>query len=114
MRYIRDNGGFSIVEILVCMVLIGLIVVFILPSITFGYLQISESGGRTRAVYTARKVAENELANRENSGSDTLSITFGDGSDRVTINVRGRIVETEESFGAHGDKAKIRLFVPNK
>jgi len=114
MKYIKSRDGYSIVEILVCMVLIGLIVVAILPSITYGYFMLSESGWRTRALYNVRRITENELANHQAAAPDTLSITFGDGKDSVTINVKGRIVETEESFGTQGQKETIRVFVPDK
>ncbi len=92
------------------MMLIGLIVVAILPSITFGYLQLRESGHRTKAVYSIRQVIENELVNNAASGPDTISITFGG----VSIDVKGRILEREESFGVLGNKARIRVFIPHK
>lgn len=110
MIYMKKTNGFSLAEILVCMMLIGLIVVAILPSITFGYLQLRESGHRTKAVYSIRQFIENELVNNAASGPDTISITFGG----VSIDVKGRIVESEESFGTKGDKARLRVFIPDK
>lgn len=110
MIFMKNSNGFSLVEILVCMMLIGLIVVAILPSITFGYFQLSESGHRTKAVYSIRQVIENELVNNAASGPDTISITFGG----VSIDVKGRILEREESFGVLGNKARIRVFIPHK
>jgi len=48
--------------------------------------------------------------NNAASGPDTISITFGG----VSIDVKGRIVESEESFGTKGDKARLRVFIPDK
>ena len=106
----KNTGGFSVAEILVCLMLIGLIVIMVLPSITYGFIQLNESGERTKAVYTVRQAVENELVNNAASGPDTISITFGGGS----IDVKGRIVESEESFGTKGDRTRIRVFIPNK
>lgn len=110
MIYMKKTNGFSLIEILVCMMLIGLIVVAILPSITFGYFQLSESGRRTKAVYSVRQITENELVNQVAPVTDSLNINFGS----ISIDVKGRILETEESFGALGDKTRIRVFIPHK
>jgi prepilin-type N-terminal cleavage/methylation domain-containing protein len=106
----KKTNGFSLAEILVCMMLIGLIVVAILPSITFGYFQLSESGKRTRAVYSVRQITENEMVNQSTPGTDSLNINFGG----ISIDVKGRILETEESFGVLDNKARIRVFIPHK
>lgn len=114
MHKLKKETGASLVEILICMALVGIIAMTILPSITFGYLQLTESGNRTKAIYAVRQMTENELVNHSASGHDTLSITFGSGSNRVSIDVKGRIVESEEPFGTKGDKARLRVFIPDK
>jgi len=110
MHKLKKETGASLVEILICMALVGIIAMTILPSITFGHLQLTESGNRTKAIYAVRQMTENELVNHSASGHDTLSITFGG----VSIDVKGRIVESEESFGTKGDKARLRVFIPDK
>jgi len=108
---LKNTGGFSVAEILVCLMLIGLIVIMVLPSITYGFIQLNESGERTKAVYTVRQAVENELANATPGPTpDTLRITFN----RDTIAVKGRIMETEATFGTKGDRTRIRVFIPNK
>lgn len=110
MVCLKKANGYSLTEILVCMMLIGLIVIFILPSITFGYLQINNAGEKTRAVYNARQMTENELVNQVTPGPDMLSIKFGS----VEINVKGCIQETEQSYGSFGEKTRLRVFIPDK
>lgn len=110
MLSLRKKSGYSLVEILVCLTLIGLIVITVFPTLTFGYLQLSESGKRTKAVYSVRQAVENELVNQGVPASDTVTVTFGS----VSLDIKGRIVETEESFGTLGSKARIRIFIPEK
>lgn len=110
MHKLKKETGASLVEILICMALVGIIAMTILPSITFGYLQLTESGNRTKAIYAVRQMTENELVNHSASGHDTISITFGS----VSLDIKGRIVKTEKSFGTLGSKARIRIFIPEK
>ena len=55
---IKKNYGFSLVEIVVAIAILGVIVVVLLNSIVSGYVWIVNSGNRTKAIAEAQKVIE--------------------------------------------------------
>lgn len=102
--------GVGLVELMICMMLISLIVIAVLPVMTYGFLQLHESGSKTKALYSVQHTVEDELTTIPSSNTDTVTITFGS----TIINIDGTIIEEEEPFGTKSRTSKIKVFIPYK
>lgn len=109
-KLLLNQKGFSLVEILVSITILGMMAIFILPSLTFGYVQLFEAGKQTEAYANVQSEMEEELAKTDTPTSSAITIEFGS----QTISVNGAIVEKEEDYGTRGHKAKVKVFIPGR
>lgn len=62
MRYHHNKKGFTLLELIVSMAIIGLLAVSFLQMFTFGLSGIFSAGKYTKAQYIAQQAIENKLA----------------------------------------------------
>lgn len=108
--FFHNRKGVTLVEILVAFVLVSLIAIAILPALTFGYLQIDDSGDKTKALGSVQQTIETEFAKATVPVTNSVSITFGS----TSFSVQGTTIEKEEAYGNFNSKVKVMVFIPNK
>ena len=87
-----------------------MVAMFLLPSLTFGYMQLFEAGKQTKAYGNVKTDVEEELAKATIPTPNAITIQFGS----QTISVKGSIIVKEEGYGARGQKAKVKVFIPGR
>jgi type II secretory pathway pseudopilin PulG len=108
---IKNIKAMTLAEILVCVFILALVAMVIMPGLLLGQKQVHESKNRSLSTYTLQKELDNAIAE---SGDDaapvTLKIQFG----TKEFEVEGIIVEKEEVYNSSGNKAKAKVFIPQK
>ena len=106
----KHDKGFSLIEIIIAIFLIGIIAVFLLPMFSFSYTHLHRSGNRTEAVYSSRQVIDNDDADNDealvSTASDTLEISFGD----ITIPIEGENINVRIPYDKHGKTISVDVF----
>ena len=104
----KNNKGFTLIEVILAIAIIGIIAIPIFGIFGIGVKNIVSAGNRTEDVFTDQKSIINEI-NREYSeinnpdGEKEIDIKF---SDDLTIKIQGKVVTTED------DDIEIKTFVP--
>lgn len=104
MKHILNRQGFTLIEVLVGMLLLMIISISVLTLFTHGYMQISRSGSRSKAVFTVQQNIETDNIGVPTQGN--LAIRFGVRS--ITLNINTFRVEVD--YGQAGNKASILHF----
>jgi prepilin-type N-terminal cleavage/methylation domain-containing protein len=110
IKRLKGQNGFSLMELLISLTILSLVAMFLLPSLTFGYLQLHEAGNQSQAYASVQTNVEQELAKPSVPTSNAITIQFGG----QTISVKGSIIEKEEEYGTRGSKAKVKIFIPGR
>lgn len=106
---VMKRNGFTLIEIIVSLALLGIIAVATLPLLTFGYVHLFESNKYTVDTFDAQQLAEQKMEELR-----TRDITPSDPSTTLTIfgkSVKGHLVKMDigPSGTPHGE---INVFVP--
>lgn len=104
----RSSKGFSLIEVIVALAIIGIIGVSLLGVFTMGIRVIVEARDRNEASFEAQSQIEADL-NTEYTGSSTLTITL---PDSTTIEASG--IEIPQSATVNGKQVEIDYFKPRK
>lgn len=69
--------GMTLIELIVCLALIGIIAVTFLPMFTAGIKYIANAGNKSQTIYVSQDQTENKLLNGASTTStDNITITF--------------------------------------
>jgi len=105
----KNNKGFTLIEVIIAIAIVGIIAIPILGIFSTGVRNIVGAGNRTEDVFIEQRTIDNEI-NKEYSEIDTelsgekeLDIKFSDG---LTIKIQGKVVTTQD------DDVEITTFVP--
>jgi len=82
MKNIFKNQGFSLVEIIVSLTLIGLIATAFFPVITYSYTNIYRAGNDHKSLYQLQQKIENN-SERTEINADGITIDFTNGTSIV-------------------------------
>jgi prepilin-type N-terminal cleavage/methylation domain-containing protein len=107
---IHNKHGFSLVEILVAFFIISLLAMAVIPALTYGFLQIDDSGDKSKALASVQQSVETELAKSTVPKTHTVTVKFGS----TNVSIDGVIIQKEESYGNFSNKVKVDVFIPNK
>ena len=112
------NEGFTLVEVIVGMALLGILAVFFLPLFSSQYMKIFKTGDRSETTHEVVKEMERKIANPEEIGTvepgdstEDVKIKFGT---KETIEIEMKEVEAKEKNDEKDEeeKAKIEVAVP--
>ena len=93
LRKISETKGFSLVEIIISILIIGVIVLAFLPFFTGNMRATRQASERTETLYELSTVVERHLGSRPSLGSDTIPIVYGG----ETYSVRGNQIEENDN-----------------
>ncbi len=107
-----DARGLSLIEVVVAL-FIFIIVVAAFPGIVnLATNGIVTSGLKNNALYTTQQDIENAISNYNNSGSDTLTISFPS-----PIEITGSVLTIDKTYtDSYGKEKTLQIvtFVPNE
>jgi prepilin-type N-terminal cleavage/methylation domain-containing protein len=87
---ITKKKGFTLIEIIVSLALIGLMAIIFIPIFNFGYSGILSAGKHSKAGYLGQQAIENYLAGNAVTVPNTVTNTTPNVS--VSINFQGTII----------------------
>lgn len=106
MKFFLNTQGFSLIEILVSLVLIGLIATAFFPVIIYSYKNIYSSGDADNSLYQLQQKMENGT---ERTEIDATGITI-EFPEKPSIEVRGTTYSVHQN--ANGRQLTIIYFQP--
>ena len=108
MKWTNSSKGFTLIEVVISMALIGIVIVSFLNIFTTGFMGIVRSGHRADAAYQSQQEMTNKLI-QENSFIDATSISYNfSGGPTITVDVS--IMEAETVV--NGNVSKMKSFIP--
>jgi prepilin-type N-terminal cleavage/methylation domain-containing protein len=105
---VKRQKGFTLLEAIIALGIIGIIAVSFLSMYTFGFTNISKSGSRSSALFTAQSNVEEKLSGTPGTTPSSLTITIPNSS---SISVPGNTII--ESVTANGQAVTIKAFKPS-
>lgn len=106
MKKTIKNNGFTLVELLVSMFIIGMVVAAFVPIFTISVANIYNAGNKTAEVFISQEELEKSFADNSSSVTNsTLAITFPNTSnDAIEVTIPGTNISTNS----------INMFIPKK
>ncbi|MDR5658118.1 type II secretion system protein [Serpentinicella sp. ANB-PHB4] len=102
MKKQMNQKGLTLIEVLVSLALIGLIMVSLIPILTFGFRHVFRGGHRTTVAFEAQQEIESAISAGTSDGEvESMTIRFGDKEDGK-IKVNGTWIK----------EGNIKYFVP--
>lgn len=108
MRYLNNKSGFTLLELIVSMAIIGLLTVSFLQMFTFGLSGIFSAGSYTKAQYIAQQAFENKLAGLSVSLPPYVT-SPPDSNLTVTLKFQ-HSGQTDVNIAVNGKLKKIRFY----
>lgn len=71
-----NKKGFTLVEIILSIAIIGIMAVSFIPVFTAGFKGVIFAGEKKTEMFDTQNVMEQEVADSANSGTETLTVTF--------------------------------------
>jgi len=110
---VENNKGFTLIELIISIAILGLVAVTFLSIFNMGLTNIKKAGDRTSAV----EVAEKHLSYSPEIKDFKITVKLPDISNnnsRIDIEVTGKIYESKEYIGYSNDYVNIIRYVPVK
>lgn len=110
MKKLASNG-FTLVEIIISIAILGIVAVGVLPGFLSGFKIIIKSGDRSSAALNTQAVIEQDIRiqpTHNEEGNINMTIDFSSDSSNITIEGR---VDTETS-NVRNNKTTYSVFVP--
>lgn len=95
------HKGFTLVEIIVALAIVGILAVSFLPMFTLAFKTVFSSGYKSEEIFHDQKSMENLIADPNADDIDSLSIAFPDG---YIISVEGQEMTNGE----------FKMFMPER
>ena len=112
-KTITNRYGYTLIEILATITIIGIIAIIIIPLFANNYTSIDTSGEKSSAIYESQQALEKVIAGQ--SLPDEVSVSQADQTIAITFSgtsyyVQGDLLEVEEDFGSSGRSTHIYYF----
>jgi len=104
IRKLFNKKGFTLIETIVGIALLGIISICLIPLFTYGFIQINRSGNRTEALYDNQSTIETKLPT--NPIDQVLTIKF----DALDVDINIEVFEVESEYDKNGNKTSIKFF----
>jgi prepilin-type N-terminal cleavage/methylation domain-containing protein len=98
--------GFTLIEVIVGIALLGIIAISLIPLFTYGFIQINRAGNRTEAIYDNQSTIETNIPT--NPIEQVFTIKFDEPGVELEIDVD--VFEVEAEYDKNGNKTSIIFF----
>lgn len=107
----RKSNGYTLVEVIIAMAMVGILSVAFLSIFTSGFRTIAKAGDRAIAAYDSQKVLSSKVVDAEGMEADeyteqTVTFKFKNGP---SIDIEVLLIDTE--VDVNGNKAIMNGFV---
>lgn len=103
---LSDEGGFSLIEILIALVILSITIFAFTGLFTDSYSRIFSAGRKSQAIYKAQKDMESKIRSGTTLNQDfTITVPHS-----TNITVKGELVDIE----IEGQNAHLTTFVPKQ
>lgn len=91
----RRKSGFTLLEVIIALAIIGILAAGFLPVFFSAYLQIIDAGKRSKELNIAQDLNESIIMQTADVSTDELNFEFKDinGQNPVTVVITGELVE---------------------
>ena len=96
----NNKRGFTLIEIILAIAIIGILAVVFIPLFTSGYIMIVKNAETSDTLFSNQDAIEQEIANDSASTGSALTVDFSG----LSINVTGQAITTGE----------FHLFIPDR
>ena len=111
----ENNKGFTLIELIISIAILGLVAVTFLSIFNMGLINIKKAGDRTSAVEVAEKnLYNNDLDNVPEEFNVTVTLPNSNNKPKIEVIVKGKIYESKEYIGYSNDYVDIIRYVPVK
>lgn len=93
----KENKGFTLIEVIVAFAVIAIAVFVFTPIIAYSFNMISDMGQTREDIYEQRKDIEIKIAGNNSEGTDELKIVFEKGSDHEIVSAYGTLISDSVS-----------------
>lgn len=104
---LKNTQGFTLIEMIVALAIIGIMAVSFLTVFSSTYAHIFSAGRRSDAIFSTEKKVEAAIASGTTATTDTFSLAIGG----RTVTVSGALV-MEQSTYENGKAVSLKSFVP--
>lgn len=94
----EKNKGFTLVEVLVTIMLIGIVAVAIFPVFSNIFSSIFSAGDKTNATYTSKKKIIESIKNDDNIVTNDLKIVINTSDDQYEITDNGVLQQVSTEY----------------
>lgn len=104
MIILKQKGGFTLVEVIIGILLIGIIALSLIPVFSYSFVNIYSSGNRTDYTYQNQSIIETDQAT--NPEIDNITFIF----EGMNISVDIEVYEVGNELNNDGSNASITFF----
>ena len=111
----NKKDGFTLIEIIVSLAIIGTLSISFLPLFTMALSTIFSSGRKSNAQFNNQIQIEQVIANNSISNTDNLSVSLPGFTDEVIL--QGKVQEIETDYVGQNGNTKnttITIFIPEQ
>lgn len=95
---LKKNDGFTFIEIILTIVILGIISIAVIPGMIMGLKGIITEGNKEAAIYNAQSEIDRLIA-VDSSNTDELIIIFSEGeSDEKEVTMKGELLEVTSNY----------------
>lgn len=102
--------GFTLIELIISIAILGLISVTFLSIFNMGLINISKAGNRTAAV----KEAEKNISTPTEINDFDITVKLPDKADGIVVTVKGRVYESKVNILNSDDFVDVIRYIPIK
>jgi prepilin-type N-terminal cleavage/methylation domain-containing protein len=98
--FMSNRRGFTLIEMIISIAIIGVIAVAFLPLFTTSFKWIADAGRRSDTLFNSQDASEEKILQgaSTNAGHLNFDFTFSDGTGAVNIQVEGEHVQNDTLY----------------
>jgi prepilin-type N-terminal cleavage/methylation domain-containing protein len=108
---VENNKGFTLIELIISIAILGLVAVTFLSIFNMGLTNIKKAGDRTSAVEMTEKNLYDNVLEEFNV---TVTLPNPNNEPKIEVTVKGKIYKSKEYIGYSNDYVDIIRYVPIK
>jgi prepilin-type N-terminal cleavage/methylation domain-containing protein len=109
MKFIKNNTGFTLVEVMVAFAILAIMIFAIINIFNLSYSGIFRAGRKSEALFYAQENMDNSIAGGIESGSELTTHVIVFGGESITVTGE----EKEIDYNYEGFPGTLKYFLPS-